>query len=98
MAPELTWILALFRASRQGSRGVPTATGLPLRVKSRHWGSCDLMSALPPKADMDQHGSDVRFVPKADIRRAVIRSTITMFTPCKRYIEQFLPVRRAIPR
>jgi hypothetical protein len=22
------------------------------------------MSALPPKADMDQHGCDVRFVPK----------------------------------
>jgi len=27
-----------------------------------------LMSALPPKADMDQQGCDVRFVPKADIR------------------------------
>src|SRR5262249_48084263 len=26
------------------------------------------MSALPPKADMDQRGCDVRFVPKADIR------------------------------
>src|SRR6516162_6466229 len=25
------------------------------------------MSALPPKADMDQHGRDVCFVPKADI-------------------------------
>jgi len=25
------------------------------------------MSALPPKADMDQPGCDVRFVPKADI-------------------------------
>jgi len=25
------------------------------------------MSALPPKADMTQHGCDVRFVPKADI-------------------------------
>ena len=25
------------------------------------------MSALPPKADMDQHCRDVRFVPKADI-------------------------------
>ena len=25
------------------------------------------MSALPPKADMDQHRGDVRFVPKADI-------------------------------
>ena len=28
------------------------------------------MSALPPKADMDQHDSDVRFVPKADFRAA----------------------------
>jgi hypothetical protein len=26
-----------------------------------------VMSALPPKADMDQSGCDVRFVPKADI-------------------------------
>ena len=25
------------------------------------------MSALPPKADMDQHDCNVRFVPKADI-------------------------------
>jgi hypothetical protein len=24
------------------------------------------MSAIPPKADMDQHDCDVRFVPKAD--------------------------------
>ena len=27
-----------------------------------------LMSALPPKAAMDQHARDVRFVPIADIR------------------------------
>jgi hypothetical protein len=27
------------------------------------------MSALSPKADIDQHGRDVRFVPKADIAR-----------------------------
>ena len=25
-----------------------------------------VMSALPPKADLDQYGRDVRFVPKAD--------------------------------
>jgi len=25
------------------------------------------MSALPPKADIVEHGCDVRFVPKADI-------------------------------
>src|SRR5262249_6187762 len=27
-----------------------------------------IMSALTPKADMDQHGRDVRFVPKGDFR------------------------------
>jgi len=26
------------------------------------------MSALPPKADIDERDGDVRFVPKADIR------------------------------
>jgi hypothetical protein len=41
------------------------------------------MSALPPKADIDQHGCDVRFVPKADIlhygkeRRYSITSSAT---------------------
>jgi len=28
------------------------------------------LSALRPKADMDQHDHDVRFMPKADIRLA----------------------------
>ena len=39
------------------------------------------MSALPPKADMDRHGRDVRFVPKADIRerRAL---AVTLSIPC----------------
>ena len=32
------------------------------------------MSALPPKADMDQHGRDVRFVPKADIMQCSSRT------------------------
>ena len=31
------------------------------------------MSALPPKADVDQHGRNVRFVPKADIHQKRIR-------------------------
>jgi hypothetical protein len=30
------------------------------------------MSALPPKADIRQHGWDVRFVPKADIAQTVL--------------------------
>jgi hypothetical protein len=33
------------------------------------------MSAIPPKADIDEVGRDVRFVPKADIHR-LIRSQI----------------------
>src|SRR6516225_8704473 len=41
-----------------------------------------VMSALPPKADMDQYGRDVRFVPKADICSAAIR-TVTR-SPCRR--------------
>jgi hypothetical protein len=33
-----------------------------------HWSN--LMSALPPKADIRQHDFDVRFVPLADIGKA----------------------------
>jgi len=33
----------------------------------RTFGPFIAMSAFPPKADIDQHGSDVRFVPIADI-------------------------------
>jgi hypothetical protein len=29
------------------------------------------MSALPPKADIDQRGGNVRYVPKADIQAAI---------------------------
>ena len=32
------------------------------------------MSPLPPKADMDRHGRDVRFVPKADL--PIFRKTV----------------------
>jgi hypothetical protein len=42
-----------------------------------------IMSALPPKADIDQHGRDVRFVPKADIRRRAVLS-MARAAPCKR--------------
>ena len=34
------------------------------------------MSALPPKADIAQHGGDVRFVPEADSCTAAIDSHI----------------------
>ena len=38
------------------------------------------MSALPPKADIDQSGCDVRFVPKADIRaHSITEVPITKF-------------------
>ena len=36
------------------------------------------MSALPPKADMDRQGCDVRFVPKADIRVLALRLKIRL--------------------
>src|SRR5262249_17885414 len=39
-----------------------------------------VMSALPPKADMGQHGLDVRFVPKADIAPHLHRSRIVKTT------------------
>jgi hypothetical protein len=32
-----------------------------------YWQCCQRMSALPPKADMVEHGCDVRFVPLSDI-------------------------------
>ena len=35
--------------------------------KKQTLGKLRPMSALPPKADMEQQGGDVRFVPKADI-------------------------------
>ena len=38
-----------------------------------------IMSALPPKADMDPHGRDVRFVPKADM--ALIPKTANSAMP-----------------
>jgi hypothetical protein len=37
-----------------------------------------VMSALTPKADMDQQGRDVRFVPKAD-SWAIIRESVGHF-------------------
>ena len=49
-----------FAISRQES-------GRAFNGASLSGGRDPLMSALPPKADMDQHGRDVRFVPKADI-------------------------------
>jgi len=41
------------------------------------------MSALPPKADIVQHGGNVRFVPKADIANAIrpLRQRATMLAP-----------------
>jgi hypothetical protein len=36
-----------------------------------------VMSALPPKADMDHHGRDVRFVPKAAVSSC--RKTARLF-------------------
>src|SRR5262249_11952941 len=55
-----------------GSRTVPFVAPKRNRNNVRFGSKADIrgvraMSALPPKADMDQSGCDVRFVPKADI-------------------------------
>jgi hypothetical protein len=39
------------------------------------------MSALPPKADIAQHGGNVRFVPKADIGTAKKHHSIMLDWP-----------------
>jgi hypothetical protein len=53
-----------FRVSLHGSNPEPLMSALGHKQTSRPEIS---MSALPPKADMDQSGSDVRFVPDADM-------------------------------
>src|SRR6516162_7904448 len=45
--------------------------------QKRTWRRFHPMSALPPKADMDQSGCDVRFVPLADIERGSEPPVIT---------------------
>jgi hypothetical protein len=58
--------------SAQTLRAVAMAA-LGQKQTLRHF---QLMSALPPIADMDQSGFDVRFVPKADIETSL---TVTLF-------------------
>ena len=55
----------LWRLNSSGS----FATLAAMRRASSLVSSLASMSALPPKADIVQHGRDVRFVPKADILR-----------------------------
>ena len=50
--------------SLHGSHPEPLMSALGQKQTSAHVGG---MSALPPIADIDQSGRDVRFVPKADI-------------------------------
>src|SRR6516225_8723222 len=58
-----------FTAGGMDSGSLCTATLLscqcPLWVKSGHW-CASMMSALPPKADINDAMRNVRFVPKAD--------------------------------
>jgi hypothetical protein len=44
-----------------------TSAGMSALSHKRASDHVQSMSALPPKADMDQHARDVRFVPIADI-------------------------------
>jgi len=53
-----------FRVKLHGSNREAQMSALGQKQTLQH--VCG-MSALPPKADMDQHSPDVRFVPKADI-------------------------------
>jgi hypothetical protein len=46
-------------------------------VISGHCNQPDRSPLYPPKADMDQHGRDVRFVPKADIDEAMGNGSAT---------------------
>jgi hypothetical protein len=58
----------------QRSRSGPLMSALGQKRASEHVQS---MSALPPKADMDQHGRDVRFVPKANMPPGIRLSATT---------------------
>ena len=49
-----------FRVKLHGSNFQPLMSALG---QKQTFGSVRLMSALPPTADMDHHGRDVRFVP-----------------------------------
>src|SRR6516225_4406553 len=55
----------------------PESEAPDVRFGSAEIGYFRLMSALPPKADMDQWDCDVRFVPKADILHCRRRHWIT---------------------
>jgi hypothetical protein len=54
-----------FNVTLCGSNSEPLMSALGQKWILRR---SNTMSALPPKADMVQHDSDVRFVPKAGIR------------------------------
>src|SRR5262249_18918516 len=58
-------------AGEQSTRRVMSALG---QKRTSH--QVRVMSALPPKADIVQHHCDVRFVPKADIRRLYVKPPI----------------------
>src|SRR5262249_15570446 len=53
-----------YEARLHGSNPEPPMSALG---QKQTWKLVRVMSALPPKADMDQQGRDVRFVPIADI-------------------------------
>ena len=50
-----------------GFRGYQITATMSALGQKRTSAHIQSMSALPPKADMDQHRRDVRFVPKADM-------------------------------
>src|SRR6516165_12253230 len=65
--------------------------------QKRTLGDFRLMSALPPKADMDQSGCDVRFVPKADILRCEkCRYSITSSARARNVVGRLRPRTSAV--
>jgi hypothetical protein len=65
----ITYHFGMFQSFQKFLNPKPKRIDVPISVGSR---SEIAMSALPPKADIVQHGGNVRFVPKADMR--LIRS------------------------
>jgi hypothetical protein len=57
-----------------GGRQVSRKAGMSALGHKRTLEAIELMSALPPKADIETQASDVRFVPKADICSAAIQT------------------------
>jgi hypothetical protein len=78
-----------------GSNPEPLMSALGQKRTSEHVQS---MSALPPKADMEQHGRNVRFVPKADILHCGIERRYSITSSARTRSVGGTPRERNYPR